>query len=266
MTDDNGSPRRLTPVLKPEHYDRIKDLHLGQECEVHVLPVEAPRTRHMALSVRDGRGSWKKGKLWAVNVCVQFDDGTHCWVHPSHIGGDVDLRCRLIGAEDENKQQTMQVSRMNCAECAECGECGEEIKLLYNDQVNAELKSRSLCHDCMHWTTVLETWKQHNRVCIKGRVFVAGKAVKDGEGPKGYGGVWFRIRRHGSDTVEDCNNLWHNGEVPAHFRNRIKDDAEFVAGPPCPKCDQPMIYAPHTKAKYFCFVHLSDTFNLEHSE
>jgi hypothetical protein len=85
-----------SPPLWPEELDKLRDLKVGHECEAHVLPRKGDETRLTPVYIGDGRGEWKKGYLSGINLCVAFDDGTHCWIHPAHINSDYGSKCRLL--------------------------------------------------------------------------------------------------------------------------------------------------------------------------
>ena len=85
-----------SPPLWPEELDRLRDLKVGHECEAYVLPRKGDETRLTPVTVRDGRGEWKRGHLSGINVCVAFEDGTHCWIHPDHIDSEYGGKCRLL--------------------------------------------------------------------------------------------------------------------------------------------------------------------------
>ena len=44
---------------------------------------------------------------------------------------------------------------------------------------------------------------------------------------RGYGGKGIKIKLHTGEIIV-TNNLWHNGEVPKEFRDRLPDNAEFI--------------------------------------
>jgi hypothetical protein len=85
-----------SPSLWPEELDKLRDLKVGHKCEAYVLPRKGDETRLVPVTVKDGRGEWKRGHLSGINVCVAFDDGTHCWIHPAHIDSDYGSKCRLL--------------------------------------------------------------------------------------------------------------------------------------------------------------------------
>lgn len=47
-------------------------------------------------------------------------------------------------------------------------------------------------------------------------------------GFKGFGGRRFKIKFLATGEVVETTNLWHNGEVPAEYRDRMPDSAVFV--------------------------------------
>ena len=50
------------------------------------------------------------------------------------------------------------------------------------------------------------------------------------QGERGFGGKVFEVRFFDGRVVV-THNLWHQGEVPAHFRARLPDNAVFAEDP-----------------------------------
>jgi len=45
---------------------------------------------------------------------------------------------------------------------------------------------------------------------------------------KGYGGRKFIIEFFDERPTITTHNLWHQGEIPPHFRDRLQDEANFI--------------------------------------
>lgn len=122
-----------------------------------------------------------------------------------------------------------------------CLECGfENPNINYGGGYREQLKERKLCFTCNHWTNYIErtdlltSWKvdtERTRIVVNGHAysFDTNQPFKDkSRGLLGYGGrVWW-IYFPSSDTRVKTNDLWHGGEVPEHFRDRIRNNAEFL--------------------------------------
>lgn len=107
--------------------------------------------------------------------------------------------------------------------CIECGTIQQHE--IYYDNVEEVLIKYSLCFKCNFW---------REKVNIKDRlVIVDGKAyypTPDTDAPnhcKGFGGAIFRYQFL-DGRIETCGNMWSNGVIPQHFRDRLPDNAKFL--------------------------------------
>ena len=106
--------------------------------------------------------------------------------------------------------------------CRECGQTSVE-----NSGDLEFLARERLCFACNHWTEMLALRDDERVARIGGRHYMA--ADKGSKFPGSYG------RRHvirfadGREMVS--SNLWFQGEIPPHFRDRLTDNAEFVEEP-----------------------------------
>lgn len=76
------------------------------------------------------------------------------------------------------------------------------------------------------WLEIIKEKDEH--VIINGICYYLDKAHPMSDSPfRGYGGREFKIKLHTGEIIV-TNNLWHNGEVPKEFRDRLPDNAEFV--------------------------------------
>ena len=78
--------------------NKLKELEIGHPVEVNILPSENKRLT--PVTYLDGRGEKKIGCMSAINIYIEFDDGTFCFVHPDSIlhGGDYtsSKKCKLL--------------------------------------------------------------------------------------------------------------------------------------------------------------------------
>lgn len=91
---------------------------------------------------------------------------------------------------------------------ADCEECGSHLAFTKN-----ELASQ-LCWDCWFWS--LEIPLVDQSFIIDGNVYRRGA---------GFGGKRFYIKTVSGETI--TTSVFHRGAVPAHFRDRIADNAQF---------------------------------------
>ena len=110
----------------------------------------------------------------------------------------------------------------------ECRECGKPFDALSCGD-GPRMVEQQLCFTCLFWTDHLEKGDKDGR-----RVIVYGHHYKIGsEAPsynRGFGGQKFTIRFLVDGETIVTTNLWHQGAIPAHFRDRLPDNAEFVKG------------------------------------
>jgi len=82
------------------------------------------------------------------------------------------------------------------------------------------------CFDCSFWLkkiTMPEDDK-NRRVIVAGQHYMVGTNTS---GPRGFGGSRYTIHFNDGRTVE-TSNLWHQGEIPKQFKNRLPDNARFI--------------------------------------
>lgn len=95
-----------------------------------------------------------------------------------------------------------------------CKECESEEEVLY---------PIGLCYECYFWTDLFK--HSPNNVVIDGKCYHIDPNEKAKH--KGFGGRKFKIRFLDGTLVE-TTNLWLNGEIPEHFRERFPNNAEFI--------------------------------------
>lgn len=99
-----GEPSKESNLLLSD-FEGLRGLPIGQPVEAYVLPPISGESQVWAVSQQDARGSWKRGRLANVNMCVSFSDGTHCWVHPSNINSTYNGRCRIVDEVVDNEEK-----------------------------------------------------------------------------------------------------------------------------------------------------------------
>lgn len=103
--------------------------------------------------------------------------------------------------------------------CRECGQPGDAHDYMSEERLLAE----KLCFKCNHWVGLLEVADKPTTVRVNGQHYQIGPA--NARFP-GFAGRKFNIV-FDDGRKEATNNLWHQGEIPAHFRARMPDNAEF---------------------------------------
>lgn len=103
-----------------------------------------------------------------------------------------------------------------------CRECGERELAIYIEECRQRLMVKSLCFGCDHFDEL------HHRLgkrtfAHNGSVYTIGSSRAF---MKGFGGRRFKVTWLDGHVVEG-DSLWHNGEVPEHFRDRFADTARL---------------------------------------
>lgn len=106
-----------------------------------------------------------------------------------------------------------------------CKECGCPFTLHYAAEVRNVLLEQGICHGCNHWR---DQMKRSGGLVIEGQHY---RALPASGGSQGFGGREFSIRKLDTGEVIQTRNLWHQGIIPPHFRDRLPDNAEFVETP-----------------------------------
>lgn len=113
--------------------------------------------------------------------------------------------------------------------CKECGLSKEELApvnlngRLYKSFVSNA--ANNICQGCYYWLRLYESNCINNKhVIINNNCYYLGDEISY---EKGFGGKKFIIGFMDGRLIE-TTNLWHNGIVPMHFRDRIKDNAKFL--------------------------------------
>lgn len=78
-----------------------------------------------------------------------------------------------------------------------------------------------VCFSCAFW---INRTKDKNPIVIDGVRYALGSGSAGG-----MGGRKFTIKMNNGKIIE-THDLWCRGDVPEHFKDRIKDNAEFCGG------------------------------------
>lgn len=115
------------------------------------------------------------------------------------------------------------------SEDLKCIECGGYIETKnWLGKVGEVLKERKLCHSCNHYFEAVETVNEPRRVIVNGSLYW--RKDWNSTSPShclGFGGSVYLIKMH-SGEVFKTNDLWFNGDIPDRFKDRLKDNAEFI--------------------------------------
>lgn len=107
--------------------------------------------------------------------------------------------------------------------------CGKPEVPIWNNEINQEMEERGLCFSCNFWHRY---WLEKDRpdiVRVKGVHYVIGQ--EDPLFPtfmRGFGGRKFRFKMNDGRIIESTN-VWHQGEIPEKWKDRLPDNAVQLA-------------------------------------
>lgn len=87
------------------------------------------------------------------------------------------------------------------------------------------LSKSDVCFSCDFWQRYVENRDAADRVRINGSHYIIGE--EDARGERGCGGSKFIIEFTNGRRVI-TRNLWVQGKIPAHFREQLPDNAQFI--------------------------------------
>lgn len=112
----------------------------------------------------------------------------------------------------------------------QCRECAELLDDGWIEEVKQRVLTERLCHNCLIWTDLLTLDSGLVRVVVDGEHY-SFRRGDDGPGRMGFtgfGGRAFTIHWRDDTPEETTRNLWRQGTIPDHFRDRFPNNADFV--------------------------------------
>lgn len=103
-----------------------------------------------------------------------------------------------------------------------CKMCGQFFATHYSD--NERMIELNICFGCNHWDLLAE---RKDRIIANHTCYSNPGRRNPNEGFLGFGGAEWKIRMDDGTLVE-TNNLWHNGEIPKRFWERMPDNAMIL--------------------------------------
>lgn len=103
-----------------------------------------------------------------------------------------------------------------------CRACGCLHDRSYDPDYSSRMEKEHLCFICTVWAIYAE---EENPMVIDGHRYTVGN--ESSSVFRGFGGRRFEIQYFTGEKIV-TTNLWHQGEVPAYFRERIPDTARFM--------------------------------------
>lgn len=116
----------------------------------------------------------------------------------------------------------------------DCRSCGERTQATYSEPTRSNMVLNQLCFDCLFWTELVRERQDPTHFVAEGNHYTIGP--EDGVGPggiraRGYGGRRYAVYFTSPARRVITTNLWHQGEVPERFRDRLPDNAVLVTVP-----------------------------------
>lgn len=111
-----------------------------------------------------------------------------------------------------------------------CCECGAEVRLRWDSRTNEELRDSELCFTCIHWDRYVGRQRDSRSVRVKGVHYWIGPQTTAHPSVRGFGGASWTIRFHDGRVVQ-TTNLWCQGTISDHYRERLPDNAVFGEAP-----------------------------------
>lgn len=128
----------------------------------------------------------------------------------------------------KNRVDNMSKATTETYPIVQCVECGEQDEAGYMEPIKSSMVNRSLCFYCLFWTEYAESYHQPDQVVVNGKHYVIGDEQQAGNRRwRGFGGSPFNIRFFNGRMVRSTN-LWHQGDIPERFKERMPNNAEFV--------------------------------------
>lgn len=110
-----------------------------------------------------------------------------------------------------------------------CNLCGAKVEHELYSGFGPRMKRDKLCFTCVFWTEYVEQKGDPRQVIVKGSHYWLGPDKPDQPDDwKGFGGTYYKILFNDGRVVE-THDLWYQGVVPEHFKNKLADNAEFAS-------------------------------------
>lgn len=91
---------------------------------------------------------------------------------------------------------------------------------------NKRMVDKKLCFTCNFWDKYCESDKIKKSIRIDGVHYMLGDKKKPNKW-NGFGGRKFKIKMNNGTIIDTCD-LWYQGEIPSHFRDKLTDNAIFI--------------------------------------
>jgi hypothetical protein len=103
-------------------------------------------------------------------------------------------------------------------------ECGDCLNNGYVEPYKSRIIDEQHCFTCLFWADYVRSVDDPSHVRVNGRHYVILPDRPKFGGFVGFDGQEFRFRFHDGRTVVS-HNVWTQGMIPEHFRERLPDNA-----------------------------------------
>lgn len=110
-----------------------------------------------------------------------------------------------------------------------CRECASIFSTKYLEPTRSNMISANVCFHCYFWLGYYIRRNDPKIARISGNHYMIEPENKGKYGFRGFGGHKFVIEFFDGRTIT-TTNLWHQGTIPEHFRERLPDNARFIEG------------------------------------
>lgn len=113
-----------------------------------------------------------------------------------------------------------------------CGKCSLPIEMRFDGHTNKTLQVNQMCFTCNFWQEKVLNKYAPESVRVNGEHYWIGpeRTHPNPDAFRGFDGRKFEIEFFSGRKVT-TTNLWHNGVIPAIFRDQLPDNAEFATIP-----------------------------------
>ena len=108
-----------------------------------------------------------------------------------------------------------------------CVECGWIESSHYMEEYETAIQAQRVCFSCLFWRSRIADADAMTAIINGQRYQIEADRPGVSSGSLGFGGSRFVIRFHDGRWIE-TRNLWTQGKIPAHFRERMPDNAVFT--------------------------------------
>ena len=164
----------------------------------------------------------EKKKWWALAVNDKESRILHCTydeMHSKSMFPWSSLSCRYETREELIKEQGIPDEP--------CRECGQIFSTTYMNDTKANMIKDNICFTCYFWKCKLSVKDNPRTARINGTHYFIENDNYNGYAFRGFGGREFNIRFNDGRLVT-THNLWCQGDIPDHFKERLPNNATFV--------------------------------------